>query len=587
MEMSVIIPTYNRCAMLRKSLDSIFLQKHVGEIEVIVIIDGCTDNSLDMLVNGFPSVKTVILKNNVGAAVSLNAGANASSGKVLLFLDDDMNCEPNLILEHQRMHDETDYDVVIGHFPLGNKPKSSFFRKVIYDWTEGWQKSFSEDVTFFDALCSGHFSIKRSLYFKAGGFDENFSVWGRKDSELGHRLVKLGARFAFCKGARSAQDYSKSPFEFLKDFESLGKADVQLYRKHPGIDQSLLLSSFYQAPWMIRFLRKSCLNFSSFTNFSAQCFNVIHKLGLETKFLEGLFWALADIFYWQGTIKAFGSAKEFDDYVQNPAAILLYHSISESKNPFFVSEKTFAVQMRYLFENKYIILSLHDVVGMIEKKEKMPKKCVVLTFDDGYKDFERAFRILKRYSFPATLYIPTENIGGVNSRDNKVMSSNMPLLNAEDIKEMISHGVDIQAHSHSHIKLGRLSMEGVAKDIQLCMEKLKTIGATPRSFSYPSGDYNADIARVIGELGFKSGVSCISTLAGRHSDILALPRITIEEGSLLDFKMRLEYGIGIKYAISEFNKKLARFRPAKWWHEADDFDCNRIYWYQGKRQEFK
>ena len=65
----------------------------------------------------------------------------------------------------------------------------------------------------------------------------------------------------------------------------------------------------------------------------------------------------------------------------------------------------FEKQMEYLKNKEYQVISLTKLVEILESDELIPKKTVVLTFDDGYKDnYINAFPILKKYNFPATIF---------------------------------------------------------------------------------------------------------------------------------------------------------------------------------------
>ena len=88
--------------------------------------------------------------------------------------------------------------------------------------------------------------------------------------------------------------------------------------------------------------------------------------------------------------------------------ILMYHMIKEPiKNAKFnklrVSPKMFEWQIRYLKKNGFTFLTMKE---LIEKKDNLPKKTVVITFDDGYEDnYLNAFPILKKYNAKATIYL--------------------------------------------------------------------------------------------------------------------------------------------------------------------------------------
>lgn len=585
---SIIIPSYNRRKSLELALTTLFKQKTDEQCEIIVILDGSTDGSIDML-NLYPSVKKIIFPKNQGAAIALNEGAKAASGNILLFLDDDMRFDKNLINSHLKYHSLDQYDVIIGHFPLDILPYPSYFREVIYDWTEGWQLSFEEDVSFFDSLCSGHFSIKKDLFLKVSGFDENFSRWGRKDSELGYRLIKVGAKFGFCKEAKAYQNYEKKPSQFLADYKLLGIADVELIEKHPELKKELLLSCFYQAPWFILRLRYYLLSNLSITNFFidklCKLFDTLYNQKIHSKYIEGIFWAVADCKYWEGVIEKLGNRKQFKDLVGNPLSILLYHRIADDNSKFSVSGVCFKQQMQYLFKNNYNVVSLEEAIDYIKNKQTIPQKTVVITFDDGYKDFLEAFKILNEYNFPVTVFLPTSFIGSVNAWETEEMSNSISLLTVDDIQYLRTQGVSFQAHSHNHIPLERTSEQELDSEVKMCKNLLLEIGINSNYFSYPSGSFTEESKLILQKFGFQAGLTCISTLASSDSDLFEIPRIFVDNSDIENFKMQLDYGIGYCFAVSEFFKHLMEFKAAKYWHNLKE-DKNSIFVYSKKRKYY-
>ncbi len=88
---SVIIPTFNRAAMLREALESVFAQEGAGAgftMEVIVVDDASSDDT-PAVVRAYPRVQYIRLPTNRGLPAARNAGIKASTGKYLAFLDDD------------------------------------------------------------------------------------------------------------------------------------------------------------------------------------------------------------------------------------------------------------------------------------------------------------------------------------------------------------------------------------------------------------------------------------------------------------------------------------------------------------------
>lgn len=93
--------------------------------------------------------------------------------------------------------------------------------------------------------------------------------------------------------------------------------------------------------------------------------------------------------------------------------ILTYHRINNVTDApsLAVSLETFEQQIKYLALRKKVI-SLEELVTNIQKGIKFPKRCAVITFDDGYKDnYTNAYPILKKYSMPFTIFLATDYIG--------------------------------------------------------------------------------------------------------------------------------------------------------------------------------
>jgi glycosyltransferase involved in cell wall biosynthesis len=84
---SVIIASYNRCALLREALKSVFAQNYPAH-QVIVVDDGSTDSTAEMVKSEFPEV-LLIVQSNLGTANARNRGVVDATGSYLCFLDND------------------------------------------------------------------------------------------------------------------------------------------------------------------------------------------------------------------------------------------------------------------------------------------------------------------------------------------------------------------------------------------------------------------------------------------------------------------------------------------------------------------
>ena len=93
--------------------------------------------------------------------------------------------------------------------------------------------------------------------------------------------------------------------------------------------------------------------------------------------------------------------------------ILTYHSIDDSGSLISVSPAAFGAQMEYLHSNGFRALSLRDYVTRLPLGRLPARGAFVITFDDGFRNVhEIALPILRRLGFAATVFVPTDHVGG-------------------------------------------------------------------------------------------------------------------------------------------------------------------------------
>src|SRR5437879_1321693 len=100
-KISVVIATFNRKQLLARTLPTLFNQDLPPEdYEVVVVDDGSTDGTAQLLHSFNPGCKLNILDQpNCGQAIACNKGFLAATGELVLLLDDDIVCPPNLLRE--------------------------------------------------------------------------------------------------------------------------------------------------------------------------------------------------------------------------------------------------------------------------------------------------------------------------------------------------------------------------------------------------------------------------------------------------------------------------------------------------------
>jgi len=243
--LSVVMPTFNRRAMLAKTIPALLDQRDVGaDFEIIVVIDGSSDGTQSLLheMSADPRLR-VIAQPNRGLAVARNRGAASAKGEILLFLDDDMIASPNLVSVHLEEHGTATERVVMGAMGLAGGVRRSFLKAGVEEWSRDMERRLSVPGyrPRFDDWSFGHASISRTLYLSLGGFDESFVSYGNEDYDLGWRLSQRNIEVRFTSRARALQFYDKSFFAWLRDAGYVGRADVALAAKHPELHSALRL----------------------------------------------------------------------------------------------------------------------------------------------------------------------------------------------------------------------------------------------------------------------------------------------------------------------------------------------------------
>ena len=236
--------------------------------------------------------------------------------------------------------------------------------------------------------------------------------------------------------------------------------------------------------------------------------------------------------------------KENRSAYSNDAVVFMYHRFGESNYPSTnIRIEQFEYQLNYLKSNKYNIWSLSKIIDHIIDKKPIPPKTAAITIDDAYKSvFYKAYPMLKQMSFPFTVFVST------NSIDNKSKT----YMTWEQMRIMQKDGVQFANHSLTHDHLLQKSKESdenwkkrvkaeITKAQLRLQEKLdpKT-NENPKLFSYPFGEYNTKLTKIVEDLGF-IGITQLSAPIGQNSDLRIITRFAMSEiyATKIGFKTKL------------------------------------------------
>jgi peptidoglycan/xylan/chitin deacetylase (PgdA/CDA1 family) len=183
--------------------------------------------------------------------------------------------------------------------------------------------------------------------------------------------------------------------------------------------------------------------------------------------------------------------------------VLSYHNFSLDKSPnkMTVTQAAFEEQMKLLKEMGYRVITLDELLDFLEFKGQIPKKSVVITIDDGWRSlYEIAFPILKKYGYPATLFIYTDLITG-----------SPKTLSWELIQEMAREGLDIQGHTKSHRNLSTIDkketfqayFESIERELSESSRIIKAkMGKEIKYLAYPNGETNHLVIELVRKKGY-------------------------------------------------------------------------------------
>jgi GT2 family glycosyltransferase/glycosyltransferase involved in cell wall biosynthesis/SAM-dependent methyltransferase len=239
-EISVIIPTYNRCAVLASCLAALEQQSLAKErFEVIVIDDGSTDGT-EQFCRGISMSFTLVYlrQSNAGAGAARKLGSEVARGKYLLLFNDDTLAAPELLVEHlnaQHEYAPKKY-AVLGDFryptEAGKRALTSFLATRPFLFPQVNMKAgFYRESWYFIA---SNLSVRREAVLDAGSFDPQFRV--AEDTELGARLEQKGYRILYRPKALAWHDHLDfTSTDLLKRARAYAPADLLLFKKHPRL----------------------------------------------------------------------------------------------------------------------------------------------------------------------------------------------------------------------------------------------------------------------------------------------------------------------------------------------------------------
>jgi len=243
LDLSVVIPTYNRLDTLSNVVPTLLAQDLPGDrFELLVCDSNSTDGTAEYLATvaaQHPNVRHLPGAYS-GRAAARNAGIRNAEGGVVLFNDSDILASPDLLSTHLARHRERAGIAVVG-WEVQVKDLDDYAYKRDHPDARGHLHPPDRKRLPWLYFLTGNASVPRETLLEVGGFDESFTGYGHEDLELGYRLEQAGLEIVYEPKAVNyhCQDI---PHDDQKEKMKLaGRSTVRFYRKHPDFAVKLNL----------------------------------------------------------------------------------------------------------------------------------------------------------------------------------------------------------------------------------------------------------------------------------------------------------------------------------------------------------
>jgi glycosyltransferase involved in cell wall biosynthesis len=317
---SVIIPTHNRRSDLHRLLAALVRQTFPSDrFEAIVVSDGCTDGTQEMVREFKTDFRlSLVDQSPQGAAAARNRGAKESKGRLLLFLDDDVEPAATLVEVHHGAHPAEEPRAVVGPYPP-DIPEIGFLDSALRGW---WNRLFEKIGRpgyrhGYTSLLTGNLSIPARLFKSLGEFDP--ALRAHEDYEFGIRIMKAGVRLRLEKEAVARHHVHSDLRAAFRRRRDEGVADVLIAERHPEAIPTLPLAGFAipgsPAGWLVRILRIGRFPADPIAERITPILALLERAGLRRSW-DRLRKSLSEYWYWRGVAETISSRPDVRDLIR-------------------------------------------------------------------------------------------------------------------------------------------------------------------------------------------------------------------------------------------------------------------------------
>lgn len=239
-QLSVVIPTLGRADLLRRALDRLAQQRApFGEFEVLVVADAEEHELalLDRAVVDRPYSARRLQATTPGASAARNRGWREAQAPVVLFIDDDILGEPELIAQHlewHRRHPEPEVGV-LGLVRWADELKVTPFMRWLEHGIQFDYPAIARDGATWGHLYTANASAKRSLLEEVGGFDEDGLPFGYEDLDLARRMHAHGFELLYNPAAVAEHVHPMDLAFWKRRVARIAISEREFVARHPDV----------------------------------------------------------------------------------------------------------------------------------------------------------------------------------------------------------------------------------------------------------------------------------------------------------------------------------------------------------------
>jgi peptidoglycan/xylan/chitin deacetylase (PgdA/CDA1 family) len=217
--------------------------------------------------------------------------------------------------------------------------------------------------------------------------------------------------------------------------------------------------------------------------------------------------------------------------------VFAYHGVGPEQSPFpglVIPPGDFRRHLRILRLLGPRHRTLESLLADIREGRPRRGPSFAITFDDGYRGVEaHGAAILREFGWRATVFVPTDHVGGENQWDMGRGFPRLALMGWDALERLARDGFAVGSHGKTHRSLIDLDEAEIRRELEISLRELRQRlpGCIP-VFCYPFGRRHAGLIPVLQQAGYTAACSNVAGALPERGDLFDLGRLVVRGGSV-------------------------------------------------------